>query len=147
MYDVPFGVCEILSNEIILEDLSFDDDYDIVFVNFGTDKAVKIFSYFKKIRQERINGFLDIFKSVGVELYLKDVLGVLHIVLLDILLADTNKQVLIVSDTGFTPESILFLQQNFKLLMGNFSNKSILIYDEHLSKATFKIDFKRGLLL
>jgi hypothetical protein len=147
MYKVPFGVFKVLPKKITLEDLLFDADCEVVFVNFATDSAVKIFPYFKKIKDKKINIFLNVFKSVGVELDLNDALGALHIVLLEILLNNTGRQVLIVGATGFTCESILFLHQNFELLMNNFMNKTILVYDEKLPKATIGIDFKRGLLL
>lgn len=146
MYKVPFGVFKILRNKITLEHLLLDANCEVVFVNFATDSAIKIFPYFKKIKEKQIHNFLNVFKSVGVELDLKNALGMLHIVLLEILLNNTDKQVLIVGNTGFTRESILFLQHNFELLMEKFINKTILIYDENLPKATVKIDFKRELL-
>jgi hypothetical protein len=146
MYKVPFGVFKILRNKITLEHLLLDADCEVVFVNISTNNTIRVFPQFKKMKEKQIHIFLNVFKGVGVELDLKNALGMLHIVLLEILLNNTNKQVLIVGNTGFTRESILFLQHNFELLMEKFINKIILIYDENLPKATVKIDFKRELL-
>lgn len=147
MYNVSPAVCEILPERVTLEDLSFDVESEVVFVNLGTANSLKIYPQLEKLKKRQVNILLDFFRSAGVDLRLEDALGALHVILLEILLKGSGKQIILVGNTGFTRESILFLKQNFALLMGKFSEKTILIYDEKVPKAKVKIDFKRDLLL
>lgn len=132
--NIRLGKFEILGNDLQIANVLSSSNVDVVFVNFGTNTSVKIVPFFEKIKKKELNNLLEFFKNMKVDLHSHSIIGMLHIVLLKLLLDIAEEQILIVSDTGFNKESIIFLQKNFSNLMENkFKSKSIVIYNENLA--------------
>lgn len=129
MNDIKLGTFQILDKNVLNIDFSFENDNDVIFINFSSSDSIKIIPFFEKIKKGEVDKIKEIFKSLEINLRLDDLLGKLHIVLVKILLDDEKRQILIIDDVGFTSISIKFLQLNFSNLISNFKNKAIIVLD------------------
>ncbi|MBP1221734.1 hypothetical protein [Flavobacterium sp. 1355] len=127
MNDIKLGTFQIFEKNVLNNDFSFENDNDIIFINFGSQDSIKIIPFFEKIKKGEVEKIIEIFKSLEINLRLDDLLGKLHIVIVKILLDDEKRQILIIDDVGFTSTSIKFLQLNFCSLMSRFKNKAIIV--------------------
>jgi hypothetical protein len=125
---MEFGQFKILDKSLKIEDLSFTNDADIVFINFNIDNSIKIIPYFEKIKKKELKALTNVFSNFNISLRTDDFLGKLHFVMLKFLNEEQKKQVLIVNHVGLTNESIDFLQLNFNRLINQYKNKLIIVY-------------------
>lgn len=126
MNDIECGKFYSFDEAIFLEDIkSKDVSKKIVLVNFEAKSSIKIILFFNTIKRRELDDLRIFFVKQGVNLRLDDLLGKLHIVILKILMENNSKQIIIISDVGFTNTSIDFLLANFKLFQNKFKNKSV----------------------
>ena len=141
MNDIRLGTFQILDKNVLNNDLSFGNNTEVILINFNLDTSIKIIPFFEKIEKNEVDKLVSVFRSLDIDLWLNDLLGKLHIVLLKILSDEQKKQILIIDDVGFTSTSINFLQLNFDNLMSKFENKSIVVFERRDNEESSKLKF------
>ncbi len=141
MNDIRLGTFQILDKNVLNNDLSFGNNTEVILINFNLDTSIKIIPFFEKIEKNEVDKLVSVFRSLDIDLWLNDLLGKLHIVLLKILSDEQKKQILIIDDVGFTSTSINFLQLNFDNLMSKFENKSIVVFERRDNGESSKLKF------
>lgn len=124
---LELGQFIILDRNLKIEDLTFQEIINFVYVNFDKDSSIKIIPHFEKIKKKEFDELNIFFNNFNIKLRTDDYLGKLHFVVLKILLENSNKTVLLINNVGLTNASIDFLKNNFDKIMFKFKDKLILV--------------------
>ncbi|MDH6254457.1 hypothetical protein M2347_004184 [Chryseobacterium sp. H1D6B] len=103
---------------------------ECIFINFDYEYSTKIIPFYNKIKEKQklINFF---YQLTSINIRTEDLLGKLHLILLQILIDEQEKQsnIIIINSIGFSQDSLQFLINNLNKILNHFENKNIYILE------------------
>lgn len=109
---------------------------EAILVNFGCENSVKIIPFYNKIEDKKklIEFF---FKLTSIDIRIEDLLGKLHLVILQILIdgdKNSTQNDVIVNNIGLSYNSTQFLIDNLNKIIKHFKNRNIYILENYANE-------------